>query len=94
MATLSEPFARRLLADPDQTHTVTVTLQPDAAEHSPPQPDADALAGAELGALQPVAGLQGIYQGNLTGHDILRLRDDQRVQAIEPDDIVFTALGE
>lgn len=82
MNAISEGFAQRLNASPDDTYSVMITLFPDA-------PRTAALTSADI---QPVAGLRGIYKAQLPGHALLELQHDNAIQAIEPDDLDFQAL--
>lgn len=83
MNALSEHFARQLDANPDATYSVMITQHPYA----------DELPASSLSAnIQPIEGLKGIYKATLSGHDILKLRQDDTIQAIEPDEPDFHAL--
>lgn len=86
MTTLPEAFAQRLSTDPDATYTVLITVNPDAVDWSP-------IVTAESGSIEPLDGLQGIYKANLSGRSILQLQQDEHVQAIESDDLMFDALS-
>lgn len=85
MSALSETFAQHLSANPDALYPVVITLQPNAANWSPD-------GALESASIQPLEGLQGIYKASLPGREILKLRQDGRIQAIEPDDLMFNAL--
>ena len=85
MNSLSSGFANQVNADPDADYTVMITQKSDVDE-----PDfADTRA-----SIQPVEGLKGIYKARLTGHEILRLQHNEKIQTIESDDLDFHALGQ
>jgi hypothetical protein len=84
MKAISEGFAQRLNTSPDDTYSVMITLNPDAVDKAN-----SALKSAKV---RPVEGLKGIYKANLSGHELLKLQEDDTIQAIDPDDIEFHAL--
>ncbi|MDB5241782.1 MAG: hypothetical protein JWP57_2407 [Spirosoma sp.] len=84
MSAISEGFAQRLNASPDDTYSVMITLHPDAAI----KPDTT----LKSTNIEPVEGLQGIYKASLSGHEILKLQHNDNIQAIESDDLNFHAL--
>lgn len=85
MTALTESFAQRLNTNPDATYSVLITLHPDAVNKAP--------AALNSAGVQPIDGLQGIYKATLSGQELLRLQNDDSVQAIEPDEPDFHALG-
>lgn len=84
MNTISEGFAQRLNASPDDLYSVMITTHPDAADKH--------VAALESMNVKPVEGLKGIYKATLSGHELLKLQHDDTIQAIEPDDLEFHAL--
>lgn len=86
MNALSDNFAQQLSTNPDATYSVMITLTPNSSSKSN-------FMARESMNLQPVEGLDGIYKATLSGRDILTLQQDDSIQAIEPDDLNFYALG-
>jgi hypothetical protein len=86
MNALSNEFARQLSTNPDATYSVMITLNPNT-------PSKASFATHESMDVQPVEGLDGIYKATLSGREILKLQQDDSIQAIEPDDLNFYALG-
>lgn len=86
MNALSDSFTRQLNTDPDATYSVMITLDPSKANKA-------SFATHDGLDVQPVEGLDGIYKANLSGREILKLQQDDSIQAIEPDDLNFHALG-
>lgn len=84
MNAISEGFAQRLNAHPDNTYSVMITQHPDAADKVNP-----ALQSTNV---KPIDGLRGIYKASLSGHELLELQHDDTIQAIEPDDLDFHTL--
>jgi hypothetical protein len=84
MKAISEGFAQRLNASPDDTYSVMITLHPDADDTN-----AAALKSTNV---KPVEGLKGIYKATLSGRELLKLQQDDTIKAIEPDDLEFHAL--
>lgn len=86
MNALSDNFAQQLSTDPDATYSVMITLNPNKSANN-------SFTTREATDVQPVEGLEGIYKATLSGREILKLQEDDSIQAIEPDDLNFHALG-
>jgi hypothetical protein len=84
MKAISEGFAQRLNARPDDTYSIMITQHPDATD----KPSTTLKAPG----VKPVEGLKGIYKAKLSGHEILKLQHDSTIQAIDSDDLEFHAL--